>query len=501
MTRTLGIDLGTQGLKVLVLDSKDGVLATASRSLDCIAGLPAGHSEQDPEDWLQALRGAMSDLRQHKAFDAEAIDGIGVSGQQHGLVPLDKSGAVIRPAKLWNDVSSATECDALIARFGKERLFESSGNYLPPGFTGGKLAWLHAHEPEHFARLDRILLPHDYLNFYLSGRATCEAGDASGTGFFDVRNRRFAGDVLEALAPGLQDCLPELIGAGEAAGELCKTAATELGLRAGTLISSGGGDNMMAAIGAGAVRPGVVVMSLGTSGTVFACADTPVCDPQGEIAAFCDSTGHWLPLGCTMNATVSTELSRHAFGLSLADFEREASAAKAGSDGLLCLPFFTGERSPNLPEGTGSLLGLTATNFTPGNLLRATMEGATFALARLFDRLQELGLDAKELRLTGGGSKSPLWQKIAASCTELPVITDVHPDAAALGGAIQALWTLRRRDQPDYSCAACFDEVMGKNAGDQVAPNPDWSATYRERRDVYESAVSALTPLFPQIRG
>lgn len=502
MASFLGIDVGTQSVKALLLDEARGVVATSAREVSLIAGLPPGHSEQHPHDWLAAARAALAELRVNHPQAWAEVAAIGVSGQQHGFVPLDHAGEVIRPAKLWNDVSTAAECTAIVAAVGgRERLFALTGNGLPPGFTAGKVRWLAQHEPANFARLRSVLLPHDYVNLWLSGEATCEAGDASGTGFFDVRARAFAPPVVSAVAPGLEEMLPRITPPGEPAGTLRANLAVELGLRPTTLIATGGGDNMMAAIGAGAVEPGIAVLSLGTSGTVFACADRPVCDPRGEIAAFCDSTGQWLPLGCTMNATVTTETTRGLLGLSLAELEHEASAAPAGAGGVLCLPFFTGERTPDLPTATGAFLGLTPTNGTRANVARAAMEGATFALAALLDRLVELGLPLRELRLTGGGSRSPLWCRIVAAATGRSVRLGVHADAAALGAALQACWTVRRQADRSATIARVVADYRVGAEGQTLAPDLAWQAVYHGRRASYAAAVAALTPAFPALRS
>lgn len=501
MPAYLGIDLGTQSLKALLLDADRGILGSASEPLSLLPNLPTGHSEQDPADWLDALRSAVRKVLAETDTPAGAISAIGVSGQQHGFVPLDRDHQVIRPAKLWNDVSSAAQCAALRSEIGKERLFDLTSNHLPPGFTGGKIRWLREEEPENHQRLALVLLPHDYINLWLTGDPVCEAGDASGTGFFDIASRQFVPEVMETIAPGLAGCMPEILAPGEAAGRLCAHASSELGLAEGTLVSAGSGDNMMAALGSGAVNPGVVVMSIGTSGTVFACADQPVRDPEGEIAAFCDATGHWLPLGCTMNATVTTELTRSALGISIDELEDLVASAPAGADGALCLPFFTGERSPDLPEGTGAFLGLTPTNFDRAHVARAAMEGATFALARLLDRLIALGLSVEEVRLTGGGSQSPTWRRIIASAIDRPITTGIAADAAALGAAVHACWTHRRSESPDYTAAGCFADLELESGLQQELPDPQWSEIYRQRRRAYENAVRALTPEFPSLRS
>ncbi len=501
MTAFLGLDIGTQGVKVLLLDPERGPLDVAARPLTTLEGLPQGHSEQHPADWIDAVRGALADLRARAPADFRRIAAIGVSGQQHGLVALDAGHDVIRPAMLWNDVRCAAECREIVASLGGAAgMFASTGlASLPPGFTAGKLRWLFRHEPASFARLRHVLLPHDYVDLWLTGRLTAEAGDASGTGMLDVRARRYHDAACEAVAPGARGLLAPLCGAGDAIGTLRDELACELDLPHGVLVAAGGGDNMMAAIGAGAVEPGVAAMSLGTSGTIFAFADQPICDSDGEIAPFCDSTGHWLPLGCTMNATVATEAARALFGRDLGVFETEVARVPVGCDGVACVPFFTGERSPDLPTATASFHGLGPRNTTAAHLERAAMEGATFALARLLDRLRDLGMVTRELRLTGGGSRSATWRRIVAAACDATVRVGIHPDAAALGAAIQAGWTWRRdRGEHALTLAAHRRSLKLDDALGELVPSPDEVEAYCGIRAHWQHVVDAVTTTFPE---
>jgi xylulokinase len=307
-TLLLGIDSGTQSTKVLVVDARDGkVLAAAAQEYDLIPNLPPGAKEQHPHTWRDATASAIRRaLRQAKAVASE-VKAIGVSGQQHGFVPLDAAGEVIRPAKLWCDTSTAPECTEIMDRLGGlKATVKALGNAVLPGFTASKVLWLKKHEPENYQRLATVFLPHDYLNFWLTGERVMEYGDASGTALLDVRNRVWSDAALNAIDPELASKLPPLEGSDRPAGTLQASTAKQLDLNPGTVVSAGGGDNMMGAIGTGNTRPGVVTASFGTSGTIYACAFKPVVDPRGEIAAFCDSTNHWLPLLCTMNVTVAT---------------------------------------------------------------------------------------------------------------------------------------------------------------------------------------------------
>ncbi|MCC6783812.1 MAG: xylulokinase [Planctomycetes bacterium] len=499
MTVFLGLDVGTQGVKALLLETGHGVVGTASRPLSTIGGLPPGHSEQRPSDWLDAVRGALADLRAQQRARFERVTALAVSGQQHGLVALDAHDRVLRPAMLWNDVRCATECSEILAALGgRDRAFARLGlAALPPGFTAGKVRWLFRHEPEHYAKLARVLLPHDYVNLWLTGEFVAEAGDASGTGWFDVRARQADELACEACAPGLFGKLAPLRAAGTPAGTLRDAIAAELGLPQGALVALGGGDNMMAAIGAGAVEPGIATLSLGTSGTVFAAASQPVCDPAGEIAPFCDSAGGWLPLGCTMNATVATETARALFGLDLAQFDAAVRSVPDGADGVLCLPYFTGERSPDLPTATGAFVGLTPRTSTAPHLARAAMEGASYALIRLLDRLRELGLPLRELRLTGGGSKSRVWCGVIAAASGLPTLTGVHPDAAAVGAAVQAAWTAARvAGAPEFGLAACRARFFLDRELERLPTDATAIARHAAQRRRWQSFLEALAPRY-----
>ncbi len=437
---SLGIDCGTQSLKTLALDAESGsILASASRAYDLIPGLPAGHLEQDPAIWWEALQDTVAEVLHALGPRKAEVASIGVSGQQHGFVPLDAADAVIRPAKLWCDTSTAAECDLMREELGgREAVIALAGNDILPGFTAPKILWLKNHEPHNFARLARVALPHDFLNLRLTGTLRMEFGDASGTALLDVRHRTWCEPVCRSIDPSLMEKLPPVGSSREPCGQLRAELAAAWGLGAVT-VSAGGGDNMMAAIGTGNVRPGGVTASLGTSGTIFACADQPVVDPGGEIAAFCDSNDHWLPLLCTMNVTVATEAFRKLFSWDHAAMEREIAAVPAGADGLVFLPYLQGERTPDLPQGCGVMHGMTTANCAPAHLARAAMEGVTLGMAYGLRRMESLGVRPSEIRLTGGGSKSGVWRQICADIFGCPVVTMQSAEGAALGAAIQAL--------------------------------------------------------------
>jgi len=443
----LGIDCGTQSLKTVALDGETGeVLASAIRAYGLVEGLPPGHLEQEPEIWWGALKETVAEVLTALGSRRGEVVALGVSGQQHGFVPLDAAHGVIRPAKLWCDTSTAAQCGEIRAALGgREAVIGLVGNDILPGFTAPKILWLKQNEPAHYARLAHVALPHDFLNLRLTGNLRMEYGDASGTALLDVHRRVWSPEVCAAIDPALRDKLPAVGSSCEACGVLRDDLRREWNLGHMT-VSAGGGDNMMAAIGTGNVRPGAVTTSLGTSGTICACAGEPVVDPAGEIAAFCDSNDCWLPLLCTMNVTVATELFRRMFGWDHARLDREVAAIAGGADGLFFLPYLQGERTPNLPDGCGVLHGMNTSNTTAAHIARAVMEGVTLGMAYGLRRMEELGVRPDVIRLTGGGSNSPVWRQICADIFGYPVVTLRSSEGAALGAAIQALATAERAD-------------------------------------------------------
>lgn len=500
--RTIGIDSGTQSVKALVVSADGRVEGRGQRPHRLIEGLGVGHKEQHPREWIEAAAGAIRDALAEANVAGDDVAAIGVSGQQHGFVPLDAHGDVIRPAKLWCDTSTAAEAEEIMAACGGQQAFQTlTGNALPPGFTASKILWLKKREPENFARLHRVLLPHDYLNYWLTGKAAMEWGDASGTGLMDVRMRQWRREVVDAIDADLAGKLPPLRDSAEPAGTLAKAAAEELGCAPGALVSAGGGDNMMGAIGTGNVVAGVVTASLGTSGTIHAHSDAPVVDPEGMIAAFCGSAGGWLPLLCTMNVTVATELAAKLFGLGTEELNRAAASVPPGSGGLMLLPYFEGERVPAVPDGAGVWFGARDSNATPAHYCRAAMEGATLGLAHGWQRMKALGVDASEVRLTGGGSKSALWRSIVADCLGAPVVCTTEPEGAALGAALQALWTLERQSDPSATIESVARRAVRLDESTRAEPDPGRAALYAELLALHADLSLALRGAFARHRA
>lgn len=498
----IGIDSGTQSTKALVVDARNGeVLGSAAQEYDLIPELSPGAKEQHPQTWRDATASTIRRALRAARANASEVVAIGVSGQQHGFVPLDKNGEVIRPAKLWCDTSTVAECAEITEKLGGQKAaIRAIGNSVLPGFTASKILWLKKHEPKNFARLATILLPHDYLNFWLTGETKMEFGDASGTALLDVKKRKWSEAVLNAIDPSLKEKLPPLISCDQPVGKLRAEAARELGLEEGVLVSAGGGDNMMGAIGTGNTRAGVVTASFGTSGTIYACSEKPVVDRLGEIAAFCDSTNRWLPLLCTMNVTVATEMVRNDFKWTHERFESEAKIIPAGSNGLMLLPYFEGERTPNVPDGTGIWFGVNAKTFEAAHFARASMEGVTLGMNYGLRRLGELGVQAKQIRSTGGGAKSKTWRQIMADIFNAEVVTLKVSEGAAYGAALQALWCWRLQKGEKISVSDITDEFVKLNSSETTEPNKENVKIYSELQTMQDEMSVSLRGIFTKHR-
>jgi xylulokinase len=441
----IGIDVGTQGTKTVIMNGSTGDVIGSARKGYPLIEKADGTREQDPADWIDAIKSTVREALAITAIDRRAVRGIGISGQQHGFVSLDADDSVIRNAKLWNDTSTEAQCRTLTDRLGGEKeVLRLTGNTILAGYTASKVLWLKENEPDNYRRLKTILLPHDYVNLYLTGERRMEAGDASGTAFFDVRNKRWSTEVLKAIDDGkdLSECLPPIVDSDKPVGFIRKGALEELGLPLDlkVIVSSGGGDNMMGAIGTGNTKEGVVTVSLGTSGTIYAYSDSPIVDSLGEFGAFCSSTNGWLPLACTMNVTVATEYIKKLLSMDNQELEKSIGDTPSGAGGLVLVPYFNGERTPNVPSGTGVYFGINEFTLKRGYLARSAMEGVTLGIRYGLESMKREGIVPADIRLTGGGSRSDVWRRIASDCFNAPTVTMEIDEAASFGAAIQAMW-------------------------------------------------------------
>lgn len=491
----LGIDCGTQGTKVLLWDADNQSVLAASYHIHNLISTRSGQKEQDPLDWIQAIRSGVREVIASARINPNNIIGLGVSGQQHGLVILDENNEPIRPAKLWCD----TECESVLHTFLQDyesvyghSLCSAIGIQIPVAFTLGKLLWVREYEAANFSRIHKIMLPHEYLNFFLTGRYRAEPGDASGTGYFDTRQKSWFSPTMALLCDGFYQKLPEIIQSHEAHGRLSAAAAASLGLTAGIIVSSGGGDNMMSAIGTGNIAEGRLTMSLGTSGTLFTCQPTQMSDEGGEdINTFCSSTGDWLPLISTMNVTNAINTYRQLMDIDIRDFDNYLSASPPGAEGLFSFPWLNGARLPNLPGASGEISGITMMNFTKPHLLRSVVEGVTFNLCKGIDIFKAKGLAFDSISVIGGGAKSRAWCEMIADITGLIVNRPGVSDAAALGAAIQAHWCYASSGG-QIALSAVMPEQLTQHKGEVICPDAANNERYRQIYQEYHASVERL---------
>lgn len=497
----LGIDVGTQGTKTVICDGKTGEVIGSARHNYPLIEKADGTREQNPDDWINAVMNTIREVLRSTGIEKRYIKGIGVSGQQHGFVPLDKSDSVIRNAKLWNDTSTEKQCITLTRKLGGEkRIIELTGNCILPGYTASKVLWLKENEPENYKMLKTILLPHDYINLYLTGEKKMEAGDASGTAFFNVKERGWSKTVLNAIDDGrdLKDNLPQITDSINPVGFLRREILEELDLPFDlkVIVSSGGGDNMMGAIGTGNTKKGVVTVSLGTSGTVYAYSDFPVIDSLGEFAAFCSSTGGWLPLACTMNVTVATELIKKLFLMNNEELEAIVKKAPIGAGGLILLPYFNGERTPNIPSGTGVYFGVNEFTLKKGYLARSAMEGVTLGIRYGLENMKLEGIEPKDIRLTGGGSKSDMWCRIASDIFNAPTVTMAIDEAASFGAALQAMWCYVNFNGERLPISQLTDSFVKLNEHTRKDPDKESAERYSELFELQKEVSGSLKGVF-----
>ena len=448
MPKFIGIDIGTTGSKVLLIDEEGRVIDKETVEYALYMPKP-GWSEQNPEDWWAATKRAIKTIIARTRVTPDSIEGIGLTGQMHGLVMLDENWKVIRPAILWNDQRTAAEAELLNQKFG-EKVIEITGSIVHTGFTAPKILWIKRNEPQNFEKMRKFMLPKDYVGFKLTGNITTDVNDASGTSLFDVRRRKWSDELISELnLPG--EIFPEVLESPNVRGELGREPAEELGLRPGTPVVAGAGDQGAAGVGAGAVSEGIVSVNIGTSGVVFTGSNEYRFDSKGRLHAFCHaSPSKWHLMGVMLSAGGSLRWFRDALGhlekaaASLIGDDpynllvKEAESIPLGSEGLIFLPYLSGERTPHAdPYARGVFFGLSLKH-GKGHMVRAILEGVAFGLMNSLELMMELGIKPKELRILGGGSRSPLWRKILADVFGLRVYLLEVDEGSSYGAAILA---------------------------------------------------------------
>ncbi len=503
MIYLLGIDVGTSGVKALLIDEGGTVRASATVEHPLSTPRPLW-AEQDPESWW---RGTVESVRRVLAagdIDPCDLAGIGLTGQMHGLVLLDSAGEVLRPAILWNDQRTGPQCEAVTQKAGAERILELTGNPVLPGFTAPKIAWVRENEPEVFRRVNRVLLPKDYIRYRLTGEFFTEVSDASGTSLLDVAGRKWSEEMLTAFDVP-REWLPEVTESPVISARVHREAASATGLREGTPVAGGGGDQAAQAVGAGIVEEGIVSATLGTSGVVFAASRQYRVEPEGRLHAFCHAVpGMWHLMGVMLSAAGSFRWYRDVLGE--AETERAAqerrdpydllteaaAGVEAGCEGLLFLPYLTGERTPHPdPNARGVFFGLTLRH-QKAHLTRAVLEGVTYGLRDSLELMKGLGIRTDQVRASGGGARSAFWRQLLADNFHSEIVSPGIEEGAAYGTALLAgVGAGVYPDVPD-ACAAALS-LSGK-----TEPGPD-AAVYDTWYPHYRALYPVLAPQFRAI--
>ncbi len=495
MTLLLGIDLSTTGAKALLIDPDGRVVGSATTPLSLSSPHPLW-SEQEPREWWEATANSIARVLANSNAAGADIAAIGLTGQMHGLVVLDSDLEVLRPAILWNDQRCGAECDEIRARVSLERLVQITGNDALTGFTAPKILWLETNEPDIYRRIKHVLLPKDFIRFKLTGALAMDKADGSGTMLFDLRRRHWSPDILEALHIP-PEWLPPTFEGHETTSTVNREVAELTGLRAGTPVVAGGGDQSAQAVGVGVVRPGTIAVTLGTSGVVFAATETPLIEPGGKLHAFCHAVANrWHLMGVMLSAAGSLQWYHDKFARdrSFADLVAEAAEVPPGSEGLLFLPYLSGERTPHPdPFARGAWIGLTGRH-GPAHLTRSILEGVAFGLKDIFCLMADAGLaSVDQIRLSGGGAKSALWRQILADVFAAELVTVNTTEGAAFGAALLAGVGAGVWSNVDEACAQTVF------VSESIVPNADGVETYRALYRHYKSLYPALKQTFHEL--
>jgi xylulokinase len=486
----LGIDVATTGSKALLMDAAGAVVASASSPHTLQTPKPLW-SEQNPEEWWSASCAAVRKALSEAGAGGDSVIAVGLTGQMHGLVLLDADGKILRPAILWNDQRTGAQSDEIRARLGRQRLIQITGNDALTGFTAPKILWVQQNEPAVYAKARHILLPKDYLRYRLTSGYGMDKADGSGTILFDLKKRDWSGEVLSALGIPAE-WLPPTFEGPEFTGNVSTSAAADTGLKAGTPVAAGGGDQAAQAVGVGAVEPGIIALSLGTSGVVFAATPSALIEPEGRLHAFCHAVpGMWHFMGVMLSAAGSLQWHRDTIAPEM-EFDallKEAESVPAGSEGLQFLPYLSGERTPHPdPLARGAWIGLTLRH-SRGHLTRAVLEGVAYGLKDGFGLIRSSGLgEVRQVRVSGGGAKSALWRQILASVLEVELATVNTTEGAAYGAALLA--GVGAGAWPDVP-SACKAAILVTGS-----TRPDTAQI-----EVYRKGYSIFRDLYPALKG
>jgi xylulokinase len=487
----MGIDVSTTSAKALLVNELGEVLSSESTALSLSTPRPLW-SEQNPQDWWEACVSSIRRALHSAGAKGEEVKAIGLTGQMHGLVLLDEQGEVLRPAILWNDQRTAAQCDEIRQRLGKERLIQITGNNALTGFTAPKILWVQQNEPAIYARARHVLLPKDYARYKLTNEYAIDCADGAGTILFDLQKRTWSDEVLNSLGIP-KEWLPKTFEGPQVTGVVSAQAAVETGLAAGTPVVAGGGDQAAQAVGVGAVKPSIIALTLGTSGVVFATTEAALVEPDGRLHAFCHAVpGRWHFMGVMLSAAGSLQWYRDALypEISFDDLVAEAEQAPAGCEGLYFMPYLTGERTPHPdPLARGAWVGLTIRHTRP-HVTRAVLEGVSYGIKDSFTLIQRASTaEIQQVRISGGGAKSPVWRQIMADILGIELVTVNTTEGAAFGAALLAAVGSGFFPNVEQACEATI-HTTGR-----TAPGAD-SAAYQKYYPLYQTLYPVLSPTF-----
>ncbi|MBR1780150.1 MAG: xylulokinase [Oscillospiraceae bacterium] len=487
----IGIDLGTSAMKLLLADEQGAILHIVTKEYPLLLPQP-GWSEQEPAEWWDACVSGVRELL--RGFDAADVAGIGVGGQMHGLVVLDGQDDVIRPAILWNDGRTAGEVEYLNGEIGKGRLSAWTANIAFAGFTAPKILWMRRHEPERFARIAKIMLPKDYINYRLTGVHACDYSDASGMLLLDVEHRRWSAEMLDIC--GVSEAqMPKLFESYEVIGTLKPEIAAQLGLPETVKVVAGAGDNAAAAVGTGTVGEGACNISLGTSGTIFISSEAFGVDPNNALHAFAHADGNYHLMGCMLSAASCNKWFCEEI-LNTSDYAAEQipiTEDKLGNNRVYFLPYLMGERSPiNDTDARGTFIGLSM-DTTRADLVQAVLEGVAFAIRDSLEVARSQGIAVAHSKICGGGAKSPLWRKIISNVLNLSLDIPQTEEGPGYGGALLAMVGCGAYE----SVAACADALV--HTTQTIAPDPEIAGRYEAAYQKFRKIYPAVKELFPNL--
>lgn len=492
----LGIEIAQDGTRAIALDLESAVVCAESWvAHHWIEGLPAGYREQNPAQWIEAVDRAIRQCLANLDGQLERVAAIGVAGPQRGLVLLDEANRIIRPTKLAGDVSVKRQADEIARAFGgAPGLIELAGQAPGVDSAAAECLWLKQHEPYHFQRVASMLTVQDFIAYWLTGERATEPGSASGTGLLDIRTRRWSTELMDFIDPRLASLLPPVGAPDKPRGLLRPVLAREWGLPEMVQVGAGSAAPMMSALAAGCVVNGTVAVELGATGVVVGVGSSPVIDYRGEISSLCNATGAWLGLATTTNAAVAPEVIRRHYGWSSEQFESMVASVSPGSDGLLLLPYFSGESIPRLPDGTGVLHGINADNFTPAHMARATAEGVALGIGYAMSRLRDLGFDPPEIRLLGPGAGSPVMRQLLADVLGAPVVPVSSRQGASVGAAMQAAVSFFHQSGESLGFEEIASYLVSGDAGTRCDPNLQNHEIYLELVSRQQYLVDTLQP-------